>query len=116
MNTTLIFITFLAVNLDFFFILLFLLERYRTRDVMVGYLLGIAILLVASFCVGKALALLLPEWVLGILGFLPICMALHNNDEEPGQDSHHSPAVATLVTYLAVCSGCNLSIFLPVLT
>jgi cadmium resistance protein CadD (predicted permease) len=116
MNTTLIFITFLAVNLDFFFILLFLLERYRTRDVMVGYLLGIAILLVASFCVGKALALLLPEWVLGILGFLPIYMALHDNDEEPGQDSHHSPVVATLVTYLAVCSGCNLSIFLPVLT
>lgn len=116
MNPTLIFITFLAVNLDFFFILLFLLDRYRTRDVLVGYLLGIALLLVVSFFVGKTLSLFLPEWLLGVLGLLPIYMALHDNDEDPGQNSSHGPVVATLITYLAVCSGCNVSIFLPVLT
>lgn len=116
MNITLIFITFLAVNLDFFFILLFLLDRYRTRDVLVGYLLGIVLLLVVSFFIGKALSLFLPEWLLGVLGLLPIYMALHDNDEDPGQNSGRGPVVATLVTYLAVCSGCNLSIFLPVLT
>lgn len=43
-------------------------------------------------------------------------MALHDNDEDPDENSHRSPILATLVTYLAVCSGCNLSIFLPVLT
>lgn len=115
MNVTLIFITFLAVNLDFFFILLFLLDRYRTRDVMVGYMLGIVILLIASFFIGRTLNLFLPEWVLGLLGLLPIYMALHDSDEDPGQASRHTPVLATLITYLAVCSGCNLSIFLPVL-
>lgn len=34
MNWWIIFITFLAVNLDFFFILIFLLERYNLRDVI----------------------------------------------------------------------------------
>ena len=38
MNWWIIFITFLAVNLDFFFILIFLLERYNLRDVIIGYL------------------------------------------------------------------------------
>lgn len=115
MNITLIFITFLAVNLDFFFILLFLLDRYRTQEVIVGYLLGITLLLVASFFIGKVLDLFLPEWLLGFLGLLPIYMALHDSDEDPSHNSHRSPVVATLVTYLAVCAGCNLSIFLPVL-
>lgn len=116
MNYWLLFLTFIAVNLDFFIIMLFLLRRYRVADVVIGYLIGVVFLMMVSFLVGKALSLFLPEWVLGILGILPIYMALHDNDEDPAENSHRSPILATLVTYLAVCSGCNLSIFLPVLT
>ena len=44
-------------------------------------------------------------------------MALHDNDEDPNQQSvTRSPILIVLITYLAVCSGCNLSIFLPILT
>lgn len=116
MNLGLIFVTFIAVNLDFFFILLFLLNRYRVRDVIIGYLLAILLLVTVSFWLGKVLALFLPEWVLGILGILPIYMALHDNDEDPAEMNNHKPILATFITYLAVCSGCNLSIFLPILT
>lgn len=115
MNYLLILVTFIAVNLDFFFILLFLLEHYRTRDVAIGYILGIVLLMTASFALGKALELFLPEWLLGILGLLPIYMAIHDNDEEPDKQGNRAPIMATFITYLAVCSGCNLSIFLPVL-
>lgn len=115
MNYLLILFTFIAVNLDFFFILLFLLERYKTTSVMVGYMLGLVVLMAASFFIGKALALFLPEWLLGVLGVLPIYMALHDDDDDVKDQSKHSPIIATFVTYLAVCSGCNLSIFLPVL-
>lgn len=116
MNYWLLLVTFIAVNLDFFIIMLFLLRRYRVRDVVAGYLIGVLFLMTISFFIGKALALFLPEWLLGVLGILPIYMALHDNDEDPDERSHRSPILATLVTYLAVCSGCNLSIFLPVLT
>ncbi|GGI62439.1 cadmium resistance transporter [Limosilactobacillus caviae] len=116
MNWWIIFITFLAVNLDFFFILIFLLDRYRLREVIVGYLCALLILVTISFLLGKTLAVFLPEWILGILGILPIYMALHDNDEDPDHLEKHSPIVTTLITYLAVCTGCNLSIFLPILT
>ncbi|ANU52096.1 cadmium resistance transporter [Limosilactobacillus reuteri] len=116
MNWWIIFITFLAVNLDFFFILIFLLERYNLRDVIIGYLGALLVLVTISFLLGKTLAIFLPEWILGILGILPIYMALHDNDEDPTHAEKHGPIITTLITYLAVCAGCNLSIFLPILT
>lgn len=116
MNWWLIFITFIAVNLDFFVMLLFLLDKYRVKDVIIGYSIGLVILLAASFFAGKLLSLFLPEWILGVLGILPIYMALHDNDEEISESSRRNPILATLITYVAVCAGCNLSIFLPILT
>lgn len=116
MNWLLILITFLGVNLDFFFILLFLLKKYDLKSVTVGYLIGLWVLLLLSFNVGQILAHFLPEWILGLLGLLPIYMALKDEDEDAKEVSHKSPVVITLVTYLSVCAGCNLALFLPVLS
>lgn len=116
MNWFIIAMTFIGVNLDFFFILLFLLKKYRLHDVILGYLIGVLLLVTASYFVGKILAILMPEWLLGILGVLPIWMAIHDNDEDSNQLERKSPVLTVLITYLAVCSGCNLSIFLPILT
>lgn len=76
MNWLLILVTFLGVNLDFFFILLLLLKKYNLKSVMMGYLLGLWTLLILSFSVGQILDQFLPEWLLGLLGLLPIYMAL----------------------------------------
>lgn len=108
-------LTFLSVNLDFFLMLVFLLKKYRLWQVLLGYLLGNLILLMASFFVGKALTLFLPEWLLGFLGVLPIWLAFHDDDDDTADRAGGSPVINVLVTYLAVCAGCNLSIFLPVL-
>ena len=117
MNYWLLFVTFIAVNLYFFFILLCLVNKYPLRDVIIGYMIGVALLVTSSFAAGKVLALFFPEWLLGFLGILPIYMALHDNDEDPNQQSAtRSQILIVLITYLAVCSGCNLSIFLPILT
>ncbi|CAJ1190842.1 cadmium resistance transporter [Companilactobacillus nantensis] len=116
MNYWILALTFLSVNLDFFFMLIFLLKKYKLSHVMLGYLLGNIILLTASFVVGKALAAFMPEWILGILGILPIYMAFHDDDDVDNQKAtRKSETISTLITYLSVCAGCNLSIFLPVL-
>ncbi|WP_338216536.1 cadmium resistance transporter [Companilactobacillus muriivasis] len=116
MNYWILALTFLSVNLDFFFMLIFLLKKYKLSHVLLGYLLGNIILLTASFVIGKALSAFLPEWILGILGILPIYLAFHDDDDDDNkQSSHKSETWSTLVTYLSVCAGCNLSIFLPVL-
>lgn len=116
MNWLTIGMTFIAVNLDFFCILIILLQKYSLRSVITGYLAGILILVTASFAAGKFLAAFLPAWLLGILGILPIWMALHDDDDVDNdkQARQHSWS-AVLLTYLSVCAGCNLSLFLPVL-
>lgn len=116
MNWWVLTVTFLAVNLDFFFILLLLLRRFNLKDVIIGYLLGVLILVTAIYFAGQVLAMFLPEWVLGILGILPIWMAIRDNDEDPDSMGNRNPVTTVLVTYLSVCAGCNLSIFLPILT
>ncbi|QGG60963.1 cadmium resistance transporter [Loigolactobacillus bifermentans] len=116
MNYGMLTLTFFSVNLDFFFMLIFLLKKYRLHQVMLGYLLGNLILLVASYLIGRTLTLFLPEWLLGVLGFLPIYLAFHDDDDDDAQQAHHrTPILAVMVTYLSVCAGCNLAIFLPVL-
>lgn len=51
MNIGVIVITFLEVNIDFFFMLLFLLKKYNVVEVLVGYLVGVMLLLVGSYFV-----------------------------------------------------------------
>ena len=116
MNWLLIALTFIGVNLAFFFILLLLLKKYQLRSVILGYLIGVLFIVTISYFAGKILAIFMPEWLLGTLGVFPIWMALNDSDEEHNQTEKHSPTLTVLITYLAVCSGCNLSIFLPILT
>ncbi len=115
MNLTLITITFLTVNLDFFVILLFLCQHFALRDVLIGYLMGLLILMTGAFLIGQTLQHFLPEWLLGLLGLIPIWTALHDRDEEFQISTQRRPILTTLLTYLSVCAGCNLSLFLPVL-
>ena len=70
MNFVIIGLTFLSVNLDFFFMLLFLVRKYRLSAVLGGYLLGTLLLVTASYLIGQTLSAFLPEWLLGVLGFL----------------------------------------------
>ncbi|MFD1430789.1 cadmium resistance transporter [Lacticaseibacillus mingshuiensis] len=114
MNFGLLALTFLSVNLDFFFILLFLLKRYSLRQVLLGYLLGVWLLLTLSFGIGKALAAILPEWALGVLGVLPLWLAFRKDDDD-APTATAGGLWTVMTTYLSVCAGCNLAIFLPVL-
>ncbi len=115
-NFVIIGLTFLSVNLDFFFMLLFLVRKYRLSAVLSGYLLGTLLLVTASYLIGQTLSAFLPEWLLGVLGFLPIYLAIKDDDDEVNATQSGASAVGTvLVTYLSVCTGCNLAIFLPVL-
>ncbi|KRM84284.1 hypothetical protein [Liquorilactobacillus vini] len=78
---------------------------------MLGYLLGNIFLLTVNFLAGKLLAMFIPEWLLGILGILPIHLALRTDQANVTQ--RKSSIFSVLITYLSVYSGCNLSIFLP---
>lgn len=116
MNISLLTLTFFAVNLDFFIMMLFLLKKYPFRAVLLAYLVGNLLLMSVSFVAGQVLEAFLPEWLLGVLGFIPIYLAFRDDDDDEDDDAKgKSPFWIVLGTYLSVCAGCNLSIFLPVL-
>ncbi|MCO0832455.1 CadD family cadmium resistance transporter [Fructobacillus sp. W13] len=116
MNISLLTLTFLAVNLDFFIMLLFLLKKYSLKSVLFAYVIGNVLLMTLSFVAGQVLEAFLPEWILGILGIIPIYLAFKDDDDDEDADvKSKSPFLIVLGTYLSVCAGCNLAIFLPVL-
>lgn len=115
MNIGVVIVSFLAVNLDFFFMLLFLLNKYKFNEVLWGYFSAVIFILLISYSIGFALTRLFPEWSLGILGFVPIWMAIHDEDEEYVSNGRKG-LLGVVITYLSTCLGCNLAIFLPILT
>lgn len=42
-------------------------------------------------------------------------MAFRDDDDDDKTSDHKSQILSVMITYLSVCAGCNLSIFLPVL-
>ncbi|UQS81517.1 TMEM165/GDT1 family protein [Bombilactobacillus folatiphilus] len=117
MNLSVIIFSFIGVNTDFFLVLLMLLHKYQWKSVLIGYWSGLIIILGLSFILGHFLQILLPEWILGLLGCIPLYLAFHDNDSMPPNNQLlRSPIIMTLITFLTVCGGCNLSLFLPLLT
>ena len=82
MNFSVLTLTFIAINIDFFIMLIFLLQQFSTIKVMIGYALAVFALLLVGFVVGDVVGKFLPEWILGILGLLPIYMAFKDDDDE----------------------------------
>ena len=114
MNVGIIFFAFFSVNLDFFFMLIFLLQKNKLKNVVIGYLVGTLLILVLSYTIGFSLMKVFPEWSLGILGIVPIYLAFHDDDEKEDA-AHHSSIINVIITYFSTCLGCNLSVFLPIL-
>lgn len=113
LNIGILFFSFISVNLDFFLILVFLLKKHKLRNVIIGYLISITVILILSYVIGSSLREILPEWSLGMLGVIPIYLAFHDNDEE-NDNLKYSGMKDVIVTYFSTCLGCNLSIFLPI--
>jgi cadmium resistance protein CadD (predicted permease) len=67
------FAAFIASNIDdtFILILLFSSLSFQTRHIIIGQFLGIAVLIIIS-ALGALIALVLPPFLIALLGFIPI--------------------------------------------
>src|ERR1700749_4681711 len=70
-------VLFVSTNVDDLVVLvaLFADSRFRTRDVVAGQYLGLAVLFVVS-AAGALLALVIPNTYLGLLGIFPILIGI----------------------------------------
>lgn len=55
MNVLVLALTFLAINLDFFIMMLFLLKKYPFRSVLFGFMAATMLLMVLCFIAGQLL-------------------------------------------------------------
>lgn len=117
MNIVLLTLLFIGVNLDFFVILLFLLKKYSFKATLIGYGIGMLILWFIAAIISQTLHEFIPSWSLGILGLIPIYMALRNGeDEEASETSQKSAILAVIGVYLGTCGADNMAIYVPVLS
>ncbi|MEX0381529.1 cadmium resistance transporter [Leuconostoc sp. MS02] len=107
---------FIGVNLDFFVILLFLLQKYRFRDNLIGYELGMLLVFAISAVAGQLIQTVIPTWTIGFLGLLPIYMGIKGeDDDDPSKSTSKKGMIAVLLMYLISCGADNIAVYVPVL-
>ena len=109
---------FIGVNLDFFVILLFLLQKYSYKDNLIGYELGMIIVFSISAFAGQIIQSFIPEWSIGLLGLIPIYMGFKGEDDDENNDDQHKSnkgVMAVLLMYLVSCGADNIAVYVPVL-
>ena len=81
-DLSLVTMLFIGVNLDFFVVLLLLLQKYRFRDNFIGYELGMLLVFVISAIAGQLIQTIIPTWAIGLLGLLPIYMGIKGENDD----------------------------------
>ena len=117
-DLSLVTMLFIGVNLDFFVVLLLLLQKYRFRDNFIGYELGMLLVFVISAIAGQLIQTIIPTWAIGLLGLLPIYMGIkgeNDNDNNASKSTPKGGMLAVLLMYLISCGADNIAVYVPVL-
>ncbi len=113
---------FASTNLDDLFVLIgfFSDPRYRPRQIVIGQILGLAALVLASLA-GAVLSLVVPPAWLGLMGLVPIalgCRGLLARWSDDADDAPEEPAAfGSMLAVAAVTvanGGDNVGIYTPV--
>ncbi len=94
---------FVASNIDdtFILIILFTTVTFQARHVFVGQFLGIAVLIIIS-ALGSLIALVVPPFVIGLMGIIPIAIGIKRLVELRRDDQiNHEPLQPNKKSYLS---------------
>ena len=117
-DLSLVTMLFIGVNLDFFVVLLLLLQKYSFRDNFIGYELGMLLVFVISAIAGQLIQTIIPTWAIGLLGLLPIYMGIKGENDDVNNSSKSTSnggMTAVLLMYLISCGADNIAVYVPVL-
>lgn len=122
---------FVSTSIDYLLILVIVFAQTRTKKgllhVVGGQYLGTAILVAISLAIAFLLHFIPDEWIIGLLGFVPILLGIRvavkreGNDEEDGADEVNekleraqSSRLFWTITLITIASGGdNLGIYIP---
>lgn len=123
------FFSYLGTTSDYFVILVLLFATFRqksqVRPIIFGAYLGNALLVGTALLIGGALKQIPAEWLLGLMGLLPIAIGLKNyfsNKEEKegkafvaGVQETPSQRIVWMVVLMTIagCGADNLALYIP---
>lgn len=122
--------SYIGTTSDYFVVLLLLFAQFRTQPqrqaIMWGAYLGNALLVFVAVAIALLLKRVPEEWVLGLLGFVPIAMGLQKffSSKDEGEEVAEKLArldkrkiVMTVIGLTAVtCGADNLALYIPYFT
>lgn len=116
-NLPLVTMLFIGVNLDFFVILLFLLQKYSFKDTLIGYEVGMMLVFTISAMAGQVIQSFIPGWSIGLLGIIPIYMGIkgESDDDDPQRTKSATGIISVLLIYLVSCGADNIAVYVPIL-
>lgn len=117
---------FAATNIDDIFVLMIFFSSltFPVRHVVIGQYLGISLLIVIS-ALGSLIALVVPIYIIGLMGIIPIVIGIKNLAEIKKKDDSYSRQVVqnkknkSYLSFLAVAGvtfsngGDNVGVYIP---
>lgn len=122
---------YISTSIDYLFILLIIFSQSQTKKgtthIYWGQYLGTGILVAVSLFAAYILNFIPKDWIIGLLGIIPITLGLHvafNGDEDENEDEladkinhRDSTRLFWTVTLITLASGGdNLGIYIPYFT
>lgn len=110
MNVLSTILIFIGVNIDTFIALLFLLKWCSLKKAIASLCLANILLWLAGAVLGKVIALVFPDWIVGFMGFILIGMAFRRSSDETKAKESSFWEIFLLCLSLG---GDNLTVFIP---
>lgn len=110
MNILSTILIFAGVNIDTFIALLFLLKWCSLKKAIAGLALANILLWLAGAVLGKVIAFVFPDWIVGLMGFILIGMAFRRSGDETKTKETTFWEIFLLCLSLG---GDNLTVFIP---
>jgi len=122
--------SYIGTTTDYFVVLLLLFGKYQsrkeTKPVIIGAYIGNALLVLVSLAIALLLQQVPAEWLLGLLGLIPIYMGIKSylSDEDEGDEieerlNNIQPTSilkdVILITF-AACGADNMALYIPYFT
>lgn len=101
---------FIGINIDTFIALLFILKECPVPRAIVGVTLANVLLWLVGVLISKTIAYVFPDWIVGIMGFILIFLALRPAGDQVTKKETGIMAVFLLCLGLG---GDNLAVFIP---
>ena len=117
---------FVATNIDDIFVLMMFFSSltFPVRQVVLGQFIGIGLLIVIS-ALGSLISLVVPTYIIGLMGIIPIVIGVKNlveirkKDKSPSRQAVHDKKNRSYLSFLSVAAvtfsngGDNIGVYVP---